>query len=428
MVSGGYASITPESDGSYEFTLEELEQGLIALYLSSPVGQEITFTLEAKDSNSNSDDSWNDVGKGSTHERGARSFSLMGVLALSPEKLEVDLQSGYQRAVPFGGLEQLIETARSNSTRVGVLHIALVNAVSGDRLLTKSATGLVGSWSDGGHLYTFTVSDGSTTSADIETAIAQVYYRARESAVQQVRRIVVSWVDSGNAETVLSTSLLANRPPVLRNWGMAARYHDVTPASAGTETPLELGYHPYREYMPEILDNEGKVVRLEVILVDKAGGMLSSDERVFLGYRLHDRLRAQGLTLRELRSSDQKARALVIEAADGKTPVSPEFMSQVLQGLLYRHGPDGTDGDVGERRLVSVVVFDGEAYSQALEMEVRLVDEVPNPAGYVNTFIGTAKQVGMGVSQRHGECGQRSWHDLSRSSLSLWGGASDSGN
>ena len=393
--SGGYASITSESDGSYEFTLKELQKGLIALYLSSPVGQAITFTLEAKDTDGN----WNDVGKGSTHERGERLFSLMGVLPLSPEELETDLETGHQRAIPFSsGLEQLIETARSNSTRDGVLRIALVNAVSGDRLLTKSATGLVGSWSDRGHLYTFTVSDGNTTSADIETAIAQIYYRASESVGGKERVLVVSWVDNTSAEAVLFTARLANRPPVLRNWGIAARYHDITPAPDATETPLDLGYHPFWEYMPDILDNEGKVVRLEVILVDKAGGMLSSDERVFLGYRLQDRLRAQGLVLRELRSSDQKARALVIEAADGKTPVSPEFMSQVLQGLLYRHDADGTDGDVGERRLVSVVVFDGQAYSQALEMEVRLVDKTPDPAKYVNTFIGTAKQKRMGVA------------------------------
>ena len=77
-------------------------------------------------------------------------------------------------------------------------------------------------------------------------------------------------------------------------------------------------------------------------------------------------------------------------------------MSRVLQGLSYRHGAAGRDGDVGERRRISVAVFDGEAYSQTLEMEVRLVDRVPNPARYVNTFIGTAKQSGMGVSQGTG--------------------------
>ena len=73
-----------------------------------------------------------------------------------------------------------------------------------------------------------------------------------------------------------------------------------------------------------------------------------------------------------------------------------------MQGLLYRHGAAGRDGDVGERRRISVAVFDGEAYSQTLEMEVRLVDRVPNPARYVNTLIGTAKQSGMGVSQGTG--------------------------
>ena len=99
--------------------------------------------------------------------------------------------------------------------------------------------------------------------------------------------------------------------------------------------------------------------------------------------------------LRELRSSDRKARALVVEVADGRTP---QFMTRILQGLSCRHGAAGREGDVGARRGISVAVFDGEAYSQTLKMEVRLVDRVPNPAGYVNTLIGTAKQTDMGIS------------------------------
>ena len=154
--------------------------------------------------------------------------------------------------------------------------------------------------------------------------------------------------------------------------------------------------------MPDILDNEGKVVRLEVVLADKAGGDLSADERVFLSQQLQDRLQTRGFVIRELRSSDQKARALAIEAADGKTLVPPEFMTQVLQGLSYRHGAAGRDGDVGERREISVAVFDGEAYSQTRTMEVRLVDKTPDPAKYVNTFIGTAKQKRMGVAGLEG--------------------------
>ena len=259
-----------------------------------------------------------------------------------------------------------------------------------------------GAGSHGGHRYALRVSDGTTTSTEIAEALAEVYYRARESAVDQTREIVVSWVDSANTETVLFDRPLANRSPVLRNWGMAARYHDITPAPGATETPLDLGYHPYREYMPEILDNEGEVVRLEVVLVDKAGGMLSGDERVFLSQELLDKVQAQGLVLRELRSSDNKARASLIEAADGKTPVSPEFMSRILQGLLYRHGTDGRTEDIGERREIFVAVFDGQAHSHTHTMEVRLVDVLPNPVGYVNTFIGTAEQSGMGVSRGTG--------------------------
>ena len=276
---GKYTSITPESDGSYEFTLEKLQQGLIAIYLSSPLGKKLTFGLEARDGDSN----WNDVGKSNTREKGVRTFELTGVLALSPEELETDLETGHQKAVPFGGLEKMIEEARSSTDGTGALSIALRNAVPGDRLLMrKSVSGIRGAWSEGEHSYTLTVSDGATTSAEIAEALAEIYYRASESAGGKERELVVRWVDGTNAETVLFTAWLANRPPVLRNWGIAARYHDITPAPDGAETSLDLGYHPYREYMPDILDNEGNVVRLEVVLVNKAGGMLSPDERVFL--------------------------------------------------------------------------------------------------------------------------------------------------
>ena len=398
-ISGSYDPITLPS-GSLEFSLEDMQKGLIAIHFANPVGRTITFGLEARDGNGN----WNDVGKSNsksnTDQRGVRAFSLTGVLALSPEELETDLETGHQKAVPFGGLERMIETVRSSSSRDGALHIVLKHAVSGDRLsMRNSVSGVTGAWAEGGHRYTLTVSNGATTSAQIDAALAQVYYRARESATEERRELVVSWIDNTGAETVLFTTPLANRPPVLRNWGMAARYHDITPASGATEAPLDLGYHPYREYMPEILDNEGKAVRLEVVLMDKAGGVLSADERVFLSQQLLDLVQMEGLVLRELRSSDNKARALVIEFVDGRTP---EFLTRILQGLSYRHGAAGRDGDVGERRRISVAVFDGDAYSQRRTMEVRLVDTVPNPAGYVNTFIGTAKHSGMGVSRGTG--------------------------
>ena len=47
--NGVYQDITPESDASLEFTLEELQQGLIAMYLPELVPQTIAFTLEARD-------------------------------------------------------------------------------------------------------------------------------------------------------------------------------------------------------------------------------------------------------------------------------------------------------------------------------------------------------------------------------------------
>ena len=397
--AGSYHSIERESDGSLEFTLEDLQQDLIAVYSSNPAGKMIVFTLEAKDD----DGHWNDVGKSNTHRRGVRSFSLVSVPLLSPEELEVDSQTGYQKAFPFGNVEKMIETARSDGSRDGSLHIVLAHAVSGDRLvMRKSVSGITGAWSEEEHSYILTVSDGATTSAQIDQALAQIYYRASESVGEKERELVISWVDGASTETLLFRIPLGNRPPVLRNWGIAARYHDITPAPGATEAPLDLGYHPFAEYMPDILDNEGKVVRLEVVLVDKAGGVLSVDERVFLSQQLLDRVRVEGLVLRELRSSDGKARALVLESADGRTPVSPVLMSRILQGLSYRHGPSGGDGDVGERREISVAVFDGEAYSQTRTMEVRLVDKTPDPAKYVNTFIGTAEQKRMGVAGLEG--------------------------
>ena len=390
-ISGSYDPITPQS-GSLEFSLEDMQKGLMAIHFANPVGRTITFGLEARDGNGN----WNDVGKSNTDQRGVRAFSLTGVLALSPEELETDLETGHQKAVPFGGLERMIETARSNSSPNGALHIVLKHAVSGDRLVMRnSVDGVTGRWSERGHRYTLKVLHGITTSAKIAEALAEVYYRARESATEERRELVVSWVDIRDAETVLFTTPLANRPPVLRNWGMAARYHDITPTSGATEAPLDLGYHPYREYMPEILDNEGKVVRLEIVLTDKAGGVLSADERVFLPQELLDQVQVEGLVLRELRSSDDKARALVIEFVDGRTP---EFLTRILQGLSYRHGAAGRDGDVDERRRISVSVFDGEAYSQTLTMEVRLVDEVPNPAEIRQHLHWHGK------AKRHGNC------------------------
>ena len=393
--AGSYSDII----APLEFTLAELQQGLIAIYMPSALGKKITFELKAKDEENN----WNDVGTGNTFEGGVRAFELDAVLGLSSEALEVDVQTGYQRAVPFGGLKGKIETVRGDTSRDGALRITLENATPGDRLvMRKSVTGIAGAWSDRGHVYTLTVSD-TISSEDIDTAVSEVYYRASEVAGEQVRRVLVHWVDnSGGPPALLYEVSLYNRPPVLRNWGLGAMYHDITPAPGATEASLELGYHPYSEYMPEVLDNEGRVVRLEVVLVDKDGDVLSADERVFLSKLLREQAQAGGLVVRELRSSDRKARALVIEVADEKTFVSPAFMSRFLQGLAYRHGPSGGTLDLGERRRISVSVFDGQSHTRTHEMEVRLVDTLPNPARYVNTFIGTAKQSGMGVSQGTG--------------------------
>ena len=139
--TGKYTSITPESDDSLEFTLEDLQQGLIAVYLSSPAGKKVEFDLEAKDD----DGKWNDIGKSNAYQKGARSFSLYGIQEPAPEDLEVDLQTGYQKALPFKGLEEVIETARSDSSGDGALHIVLKNGVSGDRLvMRKSVSGITG--------------------------------------------------------------------------------------------------------------------------------------------------------------------------------------------------------------------------------------------------------------------------------------------
>ena len=116
--SGVYRSIKRESDGSYAFKLDALQKGLIAIYLPSPLGEKLTFELEARDS----DGLWSDIGTDNTHTRGVRLFEFDAVLALSPEELEVDLETGYQRAVPFGGLEKMIEEARSSTDGTGVLH------------------------------------------------------------------------------------------------------------------------------------------------------------------------------------------------------------------------------------------------------------------------------------------------------------------
>ena len=393
--AGSYSDII----APLEFTLAELQQGLIAIYMPGALGKKITFELKAKDDGS----LWSDIGTSNTYVGGVRAFELEAVLGLSSEALEVDVQTGYQRAVPFGGLKGKIETVRGATSRDGALRITLENATPGDRLvMRKSVTGIAGAWSDRGHVYTLTVSD-TISSEDIDTAVSEVYYRASEVAGEQVRRVLVHWVDnSGDPPTLLYEVSLYNRPPVLRNWGLGAMYHDITPAPGATEASLELGYHPYSEYMPEVLDNEGRVVRLEVVLVDKDGDVLSADERVFLSKLLREQAQAGGLVVRELRSSDRKARALVIEVADEKTFVSPAFMSRFLQGLEYRHGPSGGTLDLGERRRISVSVFDGQSHTRTHEMEVRLVDTLPNPARYVNTFIGTAKQSGMGVSQGTG--------------------------
>ena len=141
--SGGYTKIMPENDASLEFTLEEFQQGLIAIYLSNPLGRTITFELEAKDNAGN----WNDIDTSNTHDERVREFTFYGVLAFSPAELEVDLQTGYQKAVPFGGLEQMIEEVRSSTNRIGAVSILLRNAVQGDRLvMRKSVSGVVGSW------------------------------------------------------------------------------------------------------------------------------------------------------------------------------------------------------------------------------------------------------------------------------------------
>ena len=283
--SGGYDPVTAALGDTYEFTLDELQKGLMAIHLASPLGKEVSFELKAKDEA----DNWNDIDTSNANTEGVREFAFNAVLELAPEKLEVDLETGYQKAVPFGGLEQMIQAVRLSTSLTGALHIVLEDAVSGDRLaMHGSVTGITGAWSDGGHRYILTVSDGATTNARIEEALAQIRYRASESVGEKERRLVVSWVDDTDTPKLLFSVRLANRPPVLRNWGVAARYHDITPAPGGSEAPLDLGYHPYREYMPEILDNEGEVVRLEVVLMDKAGGLLSADERVFLSPQLQD--------------------------------------------------------------------------------------------------------------------------------------------
>ena len=74
--SGGYTKIMPESDASLEFTLEEFQQGSIAIYLSNSLGRNITFELEAEDDAGNR----SDISKSNTHDERVREFTFYGVL------------------------------------------------------------------------------------------------------------------------------------------------------------------------------------------------------------------------------------------------------------------------------------------------------------------------------------------------------------
>ena len=103
--SGGYDPVTAALDDPYEFTLEDLQKGLMAIHLASPLGKEVSFELKAKDEA----DNWNDIDTSNANTEGAREFAFNAVLELAPEKLEVDLETGYQKAVPFGGLEERIQ-------------------------------------------------------------------------------------------------------------------------------------------------------------------------------------------------------------------------------------------------------------------------------------------------------------------------------
>ena len=76
--SGGYTKIMPESDASLEFTLEEFQQGSIAIYLSNSLGRTITFELEAEDDAGNR----SDISKSNTHDERVREFTFYGVLKL----------------------------------------------------------------------------------------------------------------------------------------------------------------------------------------------------------------------------------------------------------------------------------------------------------------------------------------------------------
>ena len=93
--NGSYHPVTPENDGSLEFTLEELQQGLMAIYSSDPLGKRIGFTFKAKDD----DGHWNDVSKSNTVQEDGRLFAFDAVVKLAPEELEVNLQTGYQRVI-----------------------------------------------------------------------------------------------------------------------------------------------------------------------------------------------------------------------------------------------------------------------------------------------------------------------------------------
>ena len=170
--AGTYSKMDRDSDGLLEFALEELQRGLIAIYYPGPSGRRVVFGLAARDPEGNV----NDLGKSNTYEPEARSFTLDAVLALSPQEVEVDPQTGYQRAGPFGGLETVIESVRAGSSRDGTVRLVLKHAVSGDRLeMHEHVDDVVGSWIDGGHGYALTVSDRLTPSA--KEAIAHIYKR-----------------------------------------------------------------------------------------------------------------------------------------------------------------------------------------------------------------------------------------------------------
>ena len=244
------------------------------------------------------------------------------------------MQTGYQRAVPFGGLKGKIETVRGATSRDGALRITLENATPGDRLvMRKSVTGIAGAWSDRGHVYTLTVSD-TISSEDIDTAVSEVYYRASEVAGEQVRRVLVHWVDNSGGRRHFCTRflftivLLFYATGVLARCTMTSRRHPVqrrcrwswgiilTRSTCPRFWTMKAGWYASRSY---------SWTRTEMCSLPTSGSFYRSS--------CESRHKAGGLVVRELRSSDRKARALVIEVADEKPFVSPAFMSRFLQGL-----------------------------------------------------------------------------------------------